>query len=77
MENWTPRLEITSSESEVATVKDKFMGYGLVAEYAPKKEETFRYHIAVNQVTEMPDAGDDITRTEVLVGTRLLADFLK
>ncbi|MNL31201.1 hypothetical protein D3C87_1529770 [compost metagenome] len=53
------------------------MGYGLVAEYAPKKEETFRYHIAVNQVTEMPDAGDDITRTEVLVGTRLLADFLK
>lgn len=77
MENWTPRLEITSSESEVATVKDKFIGYGLVAEYAPKKEETFRYHIAVNQITETPDAGDDITRTEVLVGTRLLADFLK
>lgn len=77
MEQWIPRLEVTSSEVEIASVKDKYMGYGLVAEYVPKKEDTFRYHVAVNQITETPDTGDDITRTEIVVGTRLLADFLK
>lgn len=77
MEQWIPRFEVTSSEVDQAGVTDKYMGYGLIAEYVPKKEETFRYHVAVNQVTEMPDTGDDITRTEVIVGTRLLADFLK
>ncbi len=77
MENWIPRLEITSSQSEVASVKNTYMGYGIVAEYVPKKEETFRYHIAANQIKESPDAGDDLERTEIIVGTRLLADFLK
>lgn len=77
IEQWIPRLEVTSSESEIASVKNKYMGYGVVAEYVPKKEETFRYHVAINQVKESPDTGDDLERTEIIVGTRLLADFLK
>jgi hypothetical protein len=77
MEQWIPRLEVVSSEIDQTSVKDKYMAYGLVAEYVPKKDETFRYHVAVNQVKESPDTGDDIERTEIVVGTRLLADFLK
>lgn len=77
IEQWVPRLEVTSSTSDIAGVENTYMGYGVVAEYVPKKEDTFRYHVAVNQVKESPDAGDDIERTEIIVGTRLLADFLK
>jgi hypothetical protein len=77
LENWVPRLELTSSQSEIASVKNTYMGYGAVVEYVPNKAETFRYHIAVNQINESPDVGDDVARTEVLFGTRLLADFLK
>lgn len=79
-ENWVPRLELTSSEEKReigATETNKFMGYGAVVEYVPKKEDTFRYHIAYNMIKEEPDAGDNIEKTEIVVGTRLLADFLK
>jgi hypothetical protein len=77
MEQWVPRLEVTSSISDIAGVENTYMGYGVVAEFVPKKEETFRYHVAINQVKETPDTGDDLDRTEIVVGTRLLADFLK
>jgi hypothetical protein len=77
MEQWVPRLEVTSSTSDIGGVENTYMGYGVVAEYVPKKEETFRYHVAINQVKESPDTGDDLDRTEIIVGTRLLADFLK
>ncbi|MFS4458536.1 porin [Bdellovibrio sp. HCB2-146] len=79
-ENWIPRLEVISSEEkrEIGTAEtNKFMSYGAVVEYVPKKEDTFRYHIAYNTTTEDHETLGDISRQEIVVGTRLLADFLK
>lgn len=79
-EQWMPRLEITSSEEkrEIATAeKNKFFGVGAVVEYYPYKEKNFNYHVAYNTVEMKPETGDRVTRQELVVGTRLLADFLK
>ncbi|MGZ3782657.1 MAG: porin, partial [Pseudobdellovibrionaceae bacterium] len=75
-EQWTPRLEISSSEAkqEIAAARtNKFMGYGAVLEYKPYNDQTFRYHVAYNNITEKPETGSDIKRDEVVVGARLLA----
>lgn len=80
MEQWTPRLELTSSEEKReigGEATDKFMGMGLVLEYKPYAETNFRYHVAANQVTLKPETGDDVIKQEVVVGARLMADFLK
>lgn len=79
-EQWSPRLEYTSSEGkqEIAgTITNKFVGYGAVLEYKPYNDQTFRYHIAYNTITESPETGSDIKKDEVVVGARLQADFLK
>lgn len=79
-EQWTPRLEFTSSEDkqEIAgAITNKFTGYGAVLEYKPYNDQTFRYHLAYNNITEKPQTGADLKRDEVVVGARLLADFLK
>lgn len=80
MEQWIPRLEYFTSEDKRAigtATTDKYDGFGAVVEYIPKKENTFRYHIAYNSTTMKPEVGDDMTKQEIIVGTRLLADFLK
>lgn len=79
-EQWTPRLEYVSSEDkqEIAgDIKNKFEGMGAVLEFKPYDDQTFRYHIAYNSLTQKPQTGADIKREEVVVGARLLADFLK
>lgn len=79
-EQWVPRVEFTSTEEKLeiaGTQTNKFMGMGLVLEYKPYTDTNFRYHVAANQVTLKPETGDDIIRQEVLVGARLMADFLK
>lgn len=79
-EQWTPRLEFTSSEDKQeisSAVSNKFTGMGAVLEYKPYNDQTFRYHIAYNNITEKPNTGNDIKKDEVVVGARLLADFLK
>lgn len=79
-EQWTPRLEYTSSEGkqEIAdVVTNKFTGMGAVLEFKPYNDQTFRYHLAYNNITEKPHTGDDYKKDEVVVGARLLADFLK
>lgn len=81
MEQWTPRLEFFSSEEKLevgqtSPVTNKFTGYGAVVEYKPTAEN-FRYHVAYNTITYKPTAGDDQMRTEIVVGARLLGDFLK
>lgn len=79
-ENWIPRLEFTGSEEKReigASETNKFHGIGGVIEYVPYKDSVFRYHAAVTNYTEEPETGGDKTKTEVIVGTRLLADFLK
>ncbi len=80
MENWIPRLEVTSSEEKQeigVNQTTKFMGYGAVLEYVPSTENVFRYHAAYNMTTEEPPTGNNKERTEFVVGARLMADFLK
>lgn len=80
-EQWTPRLEVTSSEEkiEVGTPgTNKFMGYGAVLEYKPIKDTNFRYHVAYSQTKEeLATGGSDAKVDEITVGARLYADFLK
>lgn len=87
-EQWTPRLEFTSSEEKVETNAtaanngtNKFMGYGVVAEYKPIAETNFRYHIAYSNTTETFSGRTtnpkDAKVDQITVGARLNADFLK
>lgn len=79
-EEWTPYIEYFNSEDkrEIGTATtDKYNGYGFVAEWAPKKENTFRYHLAYNIVNEELEEGTKYTKNEFVVGARLMADFLK
>lgn len=82
-EQWIPRLEIQSSEEKLnvdTTATNKFLGYGLVAEYKPVAETNFRYHVAVNHTQEKFDAAlnkSDSSLQEIVVGARLMADILK
>ncbi|MGZ3768835.1 MAG: porin [Bdellovibrio sp.] len=79
-EQWTPRLEFTTSEDKQqisSALSNKFTGMGAVLEYKPYNDQTFRYHIAYNNITEKRDTGADLKKDEVIVGARLLADFLK
>ena len=76
-EQWIPRVEFFSSEDKRVATTDKYMGYGLVLEYIPKKADTFRYHVAANMIDEDREGSDNLTKTEFIVGTRLMADFLK
>lgn len=80
-EQWTPRLEVVSSEEKLetaGTVTNKFMGYGAVLEYKPYTDVNFRYHLAYNYQKEELDAGgDDPVSQEIVLGARLMADFLK
>ncbi len=78
-DQWTPRIEVTNSTEKVDSTSstNKFQGYGAIVEYKPRKEDIFRYHIAYNYIKETPDTGSDLTRQELVVGARLLGDFLK
>lgn len=81
LEQWVPRLDFFSSERKdelSAAVDTKWTGMGAVLEYKPYNDKNFRYHVAYNNIKESPDgAANDITRHEVIVGTRFLGDFLK
>ncbi len=80
MDQWTPRVEVISTEEKLEIAgagTNKYMGFGVVAEYKPYTDTNFRYHIAYSNVKETPEAGDDITKQEVVLGARLYADFLK
>ncbi|WP_415062335.1 porin [Bdellovibrio sp.] len=80
-EQWTPRLEVVSSEEKIGGTTDltnKYMGYGVVAEYKPIKDTNFRYHVAYNNITsDLDGVTDKAIKDEVVVGARLMADFLK
>jgi phosphate-selective porin O/P len=85
MDNWTPRLELFTSEEKTETLAtngtNKFMGYGAVLEYKPTPENV-RYHVAVNNITSKPFAtatrtDGEQTRLEIVLGARMYGDFLK
>lgn len=80
-EKWTPRIAFISTEETIGAASDKtnrYTGYEAVFEYKPYKDTHFRYHVAYNN---MKSTGDDFpkdgTREEIIVGARLMADFLK
>ncbi len=81
MDQWTPRLEAYTSEENreiglTTSQNNKFVGYGAILEYKPTAEN-FRYHLAYNSITTKPATGDDQIKTEVVLGARMLGDFLK
>lgn len=77
---FTPRIEATMSEEKKeigGTATNKYNGVGLAVEYKPT-EDNFRYHLAYATYTDKLDgAADDRIRQEIVVGARLLGDFLK
>ncbi|MDG0817083.1 porin [Bdellovibrio svalbardensis] len=78
-EQWTPRLEFTSTTEKVdsASATNKFTGYGAIIEYKPRKDDIYRYHLAYQNIKETPETGSDLTRQEIVLGARLMGDFLK
>ncbi|WP_413583342.1 porin [Bdellovibrio sp. HCB288] len=84
-EQWTPRLEVITSEEKVETSAtaanngtNKFMGYGAVLEFKPIVDTNFRYHIAYSNTTEeLAAGGNDPKVDQITVGARWNADFLK
>lgn len=80
-EKWTPGLEFISSEEKIggtADTKNTYTAYGVVAEYKPYADTNFRYHVSYNNTKgSLEGVSDDQIKEEVVVGARLLADFLK
>lgn len=82
-EQWTPRLELQTSEEKLeigGTAKNTFIGYGAVLEYKPYTDTNFRYHLAYNNTKEEFEATlnqKDAIGQEVILGARLLTDFMK
>ncbi len=73
-------VKATSSEEKLdqaAPIKNKFMSYGLQAEYKPVAADMYRYHVAVNSRTMTPETGDARNIQELIVGMKINADFLK
>lgn len=80
MDNWTAVLKLAYSMEkfdDTTSADNKYTSGGLAFEYKPKKDDMYRYHIAYNNRTMAPDTGSDRNLQEVVVGTRILADFLK
>lgn len=78
IENMTPMLKLVQNEFKPDT-DDKITGTGVsgVLEYAPSKEEPFRYHIAYNNFSEKLGSASAKTLNEMVAGIRINADFLK
>lgn len=79
---FTEKMDTGSASGISADVTNTYTDWGLTAEYIPKKEQNMRYHVAYLQRTMKPDSGlfnSDSARSlsEIIVGTRINADFLK
>jgi hypothetical protein len=86
MNEWTPRLKFESSIENVAqpvgdATKYTYTGMQLAVEYKPAKDDMFRYHAAYwsrDKKTDVTGAASTTkTDKELLIGTRIVADFLK
>lgn len=82
-DNWSALLKYTVSEESLdavgatAALKNKYSSYGVAAEWKPKKDDIFRYHLAYNAKNMKPETGDERKLQEVIAGVRINADFLK
>lgn len=71
-ENSQKKAEVASGSSTT-----KYEGLGLGFEYRPFNQDTFRYHVMLTQIVTKPDGGDSQLEQHFIVGTKILADFLK
>lgn len=84
MDQWTPRVKVESSTATVNTsaataVKWTYTGTQIALEYKPVKDDMFRYHLAYwSRETKNDVTGSTATTDkQIILGTRILADFLK
>ncbi len=83
-ENLGVGVKVVASEEKLdaaTAVKNKYMSYGLQAEYKPVAADMYRYHIALNSREMTPDTNlafnDKRSLQEIIVGMRINGDFLK
>ncbi len=79
-ENLAVGLKAISSTEKLdaaTALKNKYMSYGLQAEYKPVAADMYRYHVALNSREMTPEVGDKRNLQEIIVGMRINADFLK
>lgn len=72
------KYEITDKKTDAAaSVKEKYDGLSVGAEYRPFSQDTFRYHLMVTQLNIKADGSDSRYEQHFLIGTKIYADFLK
>lgn len=82
--NYSVQAKVISSQEKFDTsvafptgATNNYLDYSAAIEWKPKATDIFRYHAAYVSKTETPDAGDTRTSSEIIVGMRILADFIK
>lgn len=87
--NLIPKLKLATADKTVSSTalstKAKITSGGLILEYKPKVDETFRYHVAFMMNDYIPDptgnfgagVGKTISNKEIVAGVRITGDFLK
>jgi outer membrane murein-binding lipoprotein Lpp len=83
MDQWTPKIKLESTTDTYASAttdtKVAYTGIQLAVEYKPVKEDNFRYHLAYLQREGKADTAGALAQTDknIILGTRIMADFLK
>jgi hypothetical protein len=72
-----PRIKYEMSEKKTGPSAEKYDGVTLGVEYKPYPQDIYRYHLMITQMTTKPEVGDARFEQRLLVGVRILADFLK
>ncbi len=68
---------VNTSTGVDTKTKSDVTGLTLAYEFKPVKDDNWRFHVAATQKDTKPENGDTQTEKKVLVGMRILADFLK
>lgn len=75
------KYEISQRSTNTAGVETKtdYKGLTTAVEYTPIADETFRYHVAYTDLSWKADTtgAQDLRKSELKVGVRMLADILK
>lgn len=82
METGSVHVKYESSAVNTSTgvdtkAKSDVTGLSLAYEFKPIKDDNWRFHVVGTQKDTKPENGDTQTEKKVLVGMRILADFLK
>lgn len=73
-------IKLKTEQSEIVLANEKVFDIsacGAALEWKPKKEDTFRFHLAYNHKSYLPVSGETQILQEIIFGTRINADFLK